>query len=126
MLKQTLSLKLSQDQITGFSYSFSKALLDRLMELIKKDELFERYRGAGRGNGEVKCVTPVVKTILHYLKDQMPYIDWSGMDHASESQNDDLDLHEDNIKRNAEAKNIITQGYDFLKTFEKEKSKKKK
>lgn len=69
-----LKLQLKQDVITGFSYSFAKALLVRLAQLYEKDELWEYY---GEEKEErISGQTILAQNLIYYLKEQIPNSDW--------------------------------------------------
>ncbi len=120
MNQLTLSLKLRQDVVTGFSYSFSRALLDRLKMIFESDELYEKY-----DNGTPGRTSELVENLRHYLSDQMPHYSWvHTIDTAMDGINKNDEAWEEKGKPGlAEGKEkiakLIAQGYDFLSTFEK-------
>jgi hypothetical protein len=59
-------LSLKQDVITGFSFSFTKALLDKLKKLMKEERLFEQHEGYFK-----KELTDIGMTVCRYLCDQL-------------------------------------------------------
>ena len=116
-MKLQLKLQLKQDVISGFSYSFSKALLDRLNDLFKNNKVHER-----RDSGAPKPASSLVDNLCHYLSDQMPHCSWSYVVSPNISTDDSVwkekrEEMEKSYKEEIEA--IIKSGYDFLSTFEK-------
>jgi hypothetical protein len=114
MLK--IQLNLQQDTITGFSYSFTRALLDRLKELFIAGLIWKRHPW-----GAPTDVTDLVENICRYLKQQIPSTKWDNIyanfsdDESSWRQFGERQLEE----KNKEIKDAIDDGYNFLSTFEK-------
>lgn len=61
MSKQSLRLSLEDDVINGFSYSFTKALLEKIKELVEQKRIFDK-----RNN-----LLPITETVLGYLAIQV-------------------------------------------------------
>lgn len=91
-LKQELLLE--QDVITGFSYSFCKALLEKLNKLSKK------YRNNFFENGRMELIT---ESVINHLQHQLEI---------------NIAIHEDmNVIY------LMQTASEFLSIFEKEKKK---
>src|SRR3989338_8347590 len=103
MLKQELLLK--QDQITGFSLSFAKALLARLCQLYYVDKLWTYREGQG-GKQEVSEQTTLAQNLLHYLDDQIPYSNW-----------EDFNPNVSGFSRK-KCGRVLVDAENFLKTFD--------
>jgi len=70
MEKLSLNLKLVQgDQITGFSYSFAKALTLKLKNLFKNGKVFEE--GRNDESEFTRSFTPIAETVIVHLTDQL-------------------------------------------------------
>lgn len=110
-----LKLALVQDQITGFSYSFSSLLLDRLNECFKKDNLYTKYE-----EGMPKELTTLAQNLTHYLKEQIPYVDWSGIELNVHNFNfQDWKEKKDDmlLNYNLKVQKVIDEAGEFLDTF---------
>lgn len=83
-----LDLVLTEDQIVGFSYSFSKALTEFLGERINTQSLYKNS-GAEKSAREQPKSTyfpphPEVSTAIHYLAAQMNSPEGDSFDDISE------------------------------------------
>lgn len=70
-LRQALLLK--QDVISGFSYSYCRALLDKFKELHATGRIFIDNEQA-KENEEIKCIsllTPIADLVSSHLEDQI-------------------------------------------------------
>lgn len=110
-----LKLKIQQDHIIGFSYLFSRTLLDELNRLFTTDTLFVTY-----DNGAPKEITDIAKNICHYLQGQMPYYKWQNIKRSIDKipVNEESEWKGKFEEAKEEIKAIIAKGYDFLKIFE--------
>ncbi len=102
-MNQQMKLTLCQDVITGFSYSFTKSLLEALKKLRSKGTLFEDGEIPPGDHSRMKP-SPLTSTILYYLSKQT-YGTGIGPDCASLT---DIDT-------------LIKTTEAFLAIFEKEK-----
>jgi len=97
-METTVSLLLRQDSITGFSYSFSKALLEKLKKLKEGKRLF--LKG--------KELTPIAFAISEHLSNQI-------------SPSDPIIGVSDPVNP-SEVDELISLAEEFLKTFEVEQA----
>lgn len=112
-------LLLKEDLNNGFSYSFSKLLLNRLFNLLTNDQIFIKD-----SDGKPENTVPLVLTLAYYLDNQIPC---AGFDSINNNMIRISVFSEEWIKNpiqaienlNNKVKKIINNGYDFLKTFER-------
>ncbi len=105
-MKLELSLKLRQDVITGFSYSFTKALVEKLKELLKKDNVFVDGNETAKTHDGYFRETEIAGIVTHYLCDQLQV------------------QHSDKAKNLIEVEKLISLAEEFLSIFEEEKADK--
>ena len=111
---QTLQLRLEQDVINGFSYSFAKALLDRFNELFLADTLYEKTE-----QGVPTKVASLTLNLIHYLGEQIPHCDWTKITMENFRRDDWEEVGKSEYVRfKIEVKEVIDNAYDFLGTFE--------
>lgn len=68
---QKLELTLEQDVINGFSYSFTKSLLEKLKKLKKEDRVFEYGWKKATEERNPSDVTAIASVVISYLCDQI-------------------------------------------------------
>jgi hypothetical protein len=113
---QQLQLTLRKDVINGFSYSFSKSLLDKLAELRKEENLYDK----DEEDSTPKRMTPLVETICNYLNEQMSAMKWrENFDPAAGLYRDKEKWFKVEAKKYWDRVDIaIANGYSFLAIFE--------
>ncbi len=62
--------KLKLDGITGFSFSFTSALLEKLKQLKKEDRIFETGEEKAKKSYH-KSLTFIAHTVIEYLSEQL-------------------------------------------------------
>ena len=116
MQQLQLQLRLEKDVINGFSYSFAKALLDRLNELFKADTLYEKTE-----QDIPSKVASLTLNLIHYLDDQIPHCDWTKITMENFRRDDWEEVGKiEYVRFKIEVKEVIDNAYDFLSTFEYE------
>jgi len=70
MSEQGLQLLLKDDVIVGFSYSFSKALLEKLKALKKEDRIFEEEWKEAQ-NQDSSHLTEIARCVMEHLETQL-------------------------------------------------------
>ncbi len=70
MPKQEFKLLLREDVITGFSFSFTSALLKKLKELEKENRIFV---ASDMPDNCKHALIPIAFSIMHYLVEQTMY-----------------------------------------------------
>ncbi|HTW96592.1 MAG TPA: hypothetical protein VMD74_02960 [Candidatus Methylomirabilis sp.] len=103
----TLSLVLKNDVITGFSYSFSSALLRKLKEMNEKDQIFKK--------GLKNALNDAKKNIQSYLTD-MAIIVAVHLHQQISVSSDILDLSTKNFPE--EVNQFISFVEEFLAIFQ--------
>ncbi len=120
IVMSTTIIVLEDDQITGFSYSFAKALLSKLLELHAKEIL---YQEEDKESILRKMIpTPLVKNLCHYLKQQIPHTSWDVVLEKGIAYKKDVDkdiIHwQEKIKK--DISDVLQTAQDFLSTFEEQ------
>ncbi|MBI5306678.1 hypothetical protein HZB04_03805 [Candidatus Wolfebacteria bacterium] len=96
-MKQTQELKLvlKNDVINGFSYSFSKTILEKLKEVVRDDRMFKNTYSSRR-------LTDIANTLVSHLYQQLCFYS------SSFNVNDEKTIKE-----------LIAVAEEFLAIFEK-------
>ncbi|MEI7765115.1 MAG: hypothetical protein WCI93_00850 [bacterium] len=119
---EKLEIKLGRDQITGFSYSFSKSLLNRLEKSFTDGTLYSKNEW-----GAPIELSTLTMNLCHYLAEQIPYVGWNGMDINLVSNFAESNFSREEWERcgpsllktyNKKVRKIIDEGFSFIKTFE--------
>jgi hypothetical protein len=72
-MEQTQSLRLRQDIINGFSYSFTSSLLEKIKQLLAENRIFvDGNEKCKVDNNDFHKLTPIAEITLNYLKEQLP------------------------------------------------------
>ncbi len=67
-----LKLSLKQDQISGFSFSFTKVLTLKLGDLLKNDRVFEEGNAKSSDDDRTyHSKTKIAETVISYLTEQI-------------------------------------------------------
>jgi hypothetical protein len=70
VMKQQLKVRLEQDVITGFSYSFTKALLGKLKQLKKEGRIFRDFEGKEESDS-MYSLTQIADSVLKHIDAQL-------------------------------------------------------
>jgi len=103
---QRLEMSFGHDVINGFSYSFSKALLEKLKQLKKEGRIFQEDTPCKKIEKNLPIrITTIAETVIYYLTSQM-----------------NLSCDSSPI-RPSKIEELIKVSKEFLAIFEKEQEK---
>lgn len=115
-MEQKQELSLRNDVITGFSYSFCKALVDKLSKLCQEGKQAVGYDNEFiLSEGFPSRLTSLTENILHHLGDQLPHTKWNGIDPMTLPQRGEKEGRELYEKR---VRKVLSDAYEFLSIFE--------